>query len=102
MRGRNAGIDSLIHLRNWPQIKKALQNQIRSTEVILKILKAINAPIKWEMLVPEVQESAAHFAFMNASLMRKRMTIGDLFIFTNWNRETLWQQIYDKQRKLII
>ncbi len=87
-------------LRNWAQIKKTLQNQIRSTDVILSILKAINAPIKWEMLVPEVQESAAHFAFMNASLMRKRMTIGDLFIFMNWDREALWKQIWKRQQFL--
>ena len=69
--------------------------------MILKILRAINAPIKWEMLEPQVKESEARFAYMNASLMRKRMTIGDLFIFTGWNREALWQKIYEKQQKLI-
>lgn len=88
-------------LRNWDHIKLGLQTEIRSTEVILKILRAINAPIKWDMLEPQVKENEAHFAFMNASLMRKRMTIGDIFIFTNWNRESLWQQIYEKQQKLI-
>jgi hypothetical protein len=36
----------------------------------------------------------AHFAFMNASLMRKRLTLGDLLIFTNWARESLWKEIW--------
>jgi glycerol-1-phosphate dehydrogenase [NAD(P)+] len=95
---RNKFLDSL---RNWTQIEKALKKQIRSTDVIMKILKAINAPIKWEMLIPEVHEEAAHFAFMNASLMRKRMTIGDLFIFMNWDRETLWKQIWMRQQNIL-
>lgn len=88
-------------LDNWAHIRQRFQEEIRSTEVILKILKSIHAPIKWEMLEPKVQESTARFAFMNASLMRKRMTIGDLFIFTNWDRETLWKQIWERQQKII-
>ena len=89
-------------LENWTQIKQRLQEEIRSTDVILKILRAINAPIKWEMLEPQVNEYEAHFAFMNASLMRKRMTIGDLFIFTGWNREALWQKIWEQQQTLVM
>jgi hypothetical protein len=54
------------------------------------------------MLEPPVGEDEARFAFLNASLMRKRMTIGDLFIFTNWNREALWQKICETQQKIIL
>jgi glycerol-1-phosphate dehydrogenase [NAD(P)+] len=88
-------------LTNWEKIKLRLQTEIKSTEVIFKILKAINAPITWNMLEPPVNESEAHFAFMNASLMRKRLTIGDLFIFTNGDRESLWQRIWEKQQLMI-
>jgi len=31
---------------------------------------------------------------MHASLMRKRLTLGDLLIFMNWDRETLWNKIW--------
>jgi hypothetical protein len=31
---------------------------------------------------------------MNASLMRKRLTLGDLLIFTHWDRESLWKEIW--------
>jgi hypothetical protein len=33
--------------------------------------------------------------------MRKRMTIGDLFIFMNWDRETLWKQIWMRQQCIV-
>ena len=41
-------------------------------------------------------EKQAGFAFMNASLMRKRLTLGDLLIFTDWDRESLWQEIWPR------
>jgi hypothetical protein len=28
--------------------------------------------------------------------MRKRLTLGDLLIFTNWDREALWKEIWEK------
>jgi hypothetical protein len=34
------------------------------------------------------------FAFLNAPLMRKRLTLGDLLIFFNWDRPALWERIW--------
>jgi hypothetical protein len=31
---------------------------------------------------------------MNASLMRKRLTLGDILIFMGWDRESIWQNIW--------
>ena len=33
-------------------------------------------------------------AFMNASLMRKRLTLGDILIFTEWDRESIWRDVW--------
>jgi hypothetical protein len=62
--------------------------------VILQILQSVKAPIRWSELTPPIHEKHAHFAFMNASLMRNRLTLGDLLIFTNWDRENLWKEIW--------
>jgi hypothetical protein len=36
---------------------------------------------------------------MNAPLMRRRLTIGDLLIFLGWNRQLLWKRIWQKWGK---
>jgi glycerol-1-phosphate dehydrogenase [NAD(P)+] len=84
-------------LINWKTIKARLEKDICATEKIIQILKAINGPVHWNQLNPPVSEDSAHFAFMNASLMRKRLTIGDLLIFANWKRDELWNQIRKSQ-----
>lgn len=80
-------------LLNWANIKSRLQEDICASGRIIQILKAIKAPLDWDQLNPPVSENSARFAFLNASLMRKRLTIGDLLIFTNWNRGDLWEKI---------
>jgi glycerol-1-phosphate dehydrogenase [NAD(P)+] len=81
-------------LKDWDSIRTLLEAETRSPETIRRILQAVGAPTHWSELNPPVDEKAAHFAFMHASLMRKRLTLGDLLIFTGWNRETLWKKIW--------
>jgi glycerol-1-phosphate dehydrogenase [NAD(P)+] len=81
-------------LKNWPEIQPKVAAWTRSPEDLLKILHAIDAPLSFTQLTPPIAEPQAHFAFMSAPLMRKRLTLGDLFIFLNWNREDLWQQVW--------
>ena len=81
-------------LKDWDSLCAQLSRETRPSEVILKILQAIQAPIRWSQLTPPITERQAHFAFMNASLMRKRLTLGDLLIFTHWDRESLWKEIW--------
>ena len=63
--------------------------------MILQILDAVQAPTRWSQLTPPVGDTEARFAFMNASLMRKRLTLGDLMIFMDWDRE-LWRDIWSE------
>jgi hypothetical protein len=81
---------------NWQEIKPKVAAWTRSPEELLGILRAIEAPTSFAELTPPETEEQAHFAFMSAPLMRKRLTIGDLFIFLNWDRERLWKQVWLK------
>jgi glycerol-1-phosphate dehydrogenase [NAD(P)+] len=80
-------------LRDWPSIRGRLQQETRPPETLIRILRAMDAPLNWNQLTPPVSEERARFAFMHASLMRKRFTLGDLLIFLNWDREKLWEEI---------
>jgi glycerol-1-phosphate dehydrogenase [NAD(P)+] len=81
-------------LHDWDSLRAELLKETRSAQVILQILEKAGAPVRWSQLKPAIDEKQAHFAFMNASLMRKRLTLGDLLIFTQWNRESIWQDIW--------
>lgn len=80
-------------LTNWPAIRQHLQQEARPPQRILEILKALGAPLHWAQLKPPIEQERARFAFLHAPLIRKRLTIGDLLLFTGWNRERLWDEI---------
>ena len=82
-------------LENWSELKSKLEDGIRPVENLVQILRAIGAPLKWDQLNPPIQESEVKFAFFNAPLMRKRLTLGDILIFTNWDREALWSSLWE-------
>jgi glycerol-1-phosphate dehydrogenase [NAD(P)+] len=86
--------DFEIVLKDWDSLCAQLSQETRPPEVILQILQSVKAPIRWSELTPSIHEKQAHFAFMNASLMRKRLTLGDLLIFTNWDRANLWKELW--------
>ena len=81
-------------LKDWNSVHALLEAKTRSPEMIRKILQAVKAPTRWSQLNPPVDEKRSRYAFMYASLMRKRLTLGDLLIFTGWDRETLWNKIW--------
>jgi glycerol-1-phosphate dehydrogenase [NAD(P)+] len=81
-------------LKDWASLRAELVKETRSAEVILEILEKSGAPMHWSQLTPAIREDEARFAFMNASLMRKRLTLGDILIFTNWDREGIWKDIW--------
>ena len=81
-------------LKNWPVIRQRLDGSTRTPGRLLEIMRAIDSPLTFGELAPPISEAQARFAFMNSPLMRKRLTLGDLFIFLNWDREGLWKQIW--------
>jgi glycerol-1-phosphate dehydrogenase [NAD(P)+] len=86
-------------LKEWPEIKPKVAKWTRAPGDLLNILQAIAAPTTFARLTPPVTKPQALFSFMNAPLMRKRLTIGDLFIFLDWDRERLWQQVWKHSRQ---
>jgi glycerol-1-phosphate dehydrogenase [NAD(P)+] len=80
-------------LADWSSVRNQLEAESCPPETIRGILLAVGAPTRWSELNPPVNENEARIAFMRASLMRKRLTLGDLLIFTRWDRETLWGKI---------
>lgn len=85
-------------LNDWDSLRTELLKEIRSPQVVLQILEMAGAPVRWSQLKPAMDEGQVHFAFMNASLMRKRLTLGDLLIFTQWDRESIWKDIWQNYK----
>ena len=80
-------------LRNWDDIQDHLHSLVKPPEVAANILHAISSPVSFAELMPSPDESEVRFAFRNAPLIRHRFTLGDLFVFLNWDQETLWAQV---------
>jgi glycerol-1-phosphate dehydrogenase [NAD(P)+] len=87
-------------LANWPAVQVKLKEDGCSFETVAEILRKVDSPLTWSELNPPIDEARVKFAFLNASLMRKRLTIGDLLIFTQWDREGLWRQIWKRCQAL--
>jgi glycerol-1-phosphate dehydrogenase [NAD(P)+] len=79
-------------LKDWPAISQKIHGFCRPPERLIEILRAIGSPLSFQALTPPFDDAQVRFAFLNASLMRKRLTIGDLLIFLGWDRERLWRR----------
>ena len=80
-------------LRNWDDIRAQLSALVKPPEIAAHILHAISSPTRFADLTPPPAESEVQFAFRSAPLIRHRFTLGDLFVFLNWDQETLWAQV---------
>jgi len=87
-------------LRQWPALRAELAGLTRPPERLAEILRAIDAPLTFGELAPPAGEPQVKFAFLNAPLMRKRLTLGDVLLFVNWDRERLWQQVWARAEAL--
>ena len=79
-------------LKNWPAVRTALEKMTQPAERVLQILRAVGAPLAFDQLEPPIEEPQVKFAFMNAPLMRRRLTLGDLLVWLDWDRESVWQR----------
>lgn len=86
-------------LRDWPAIREQLRTLVKPPDVTARILHAIASPVHFGELTPAPATAEVQFAFTNASLIRHRFTLGDMFVFLHWDQEALWNQvsqIFDK------
>ena len=87
-------------LRDWPAVRAELAQDARPPERLAEILRAVDGPLTFAELAPPAGEAQVKFAFLNAPLMRKRMTRGDVLLFTKWDREALWQSVWAQGQTL--
>ncbi len=82
--------DALI---DWSAVRAHLRSLVKPPEAGSRILRAVWSPVRFEELTPTPTQAEVQFAFRNAPLIRHRFTLGDLFVFLNWDQETLWAQV---------
>jgi glycerol-1-phosphate dehydrogenase [NAD(P)+] len=80
-------------LRDWPNMRTQLRSLVKPPELAAHILRAVSSPLQFVDLIPQPSTVEVQFAFANAPLIRRRLTLGDLFVFLNWDQETLWAQV---------
>jgi glycerol-1-phosphate dehydrogenase [NAD(P)+] len=80
-------------LSDWPIIRAHLGSLVKPPEAVSQILHAVLSPVRFEELTPAPTRADIQFAFRNAPLIRHRFTLGDLFVFLNWDQKALWTQV---------
>ena len=86
-------VDFKDALRDWTNIHTQLSSLVKPPEAVSNILEAVSSPVRFEELTPAPTQAEVQFAFRNAPLIRHRFTLGDLFVFLNWDQNTLWTQV---------
>jgi glycerol-1-phosphate dehydrogenase [NAD(P)+] len=87
-------------LREWDSIRRELEVLVRPPQLLVRILQEMNSPVHFEQLNPPPPVAQLEFAFANASFFRSRFTLGDLFIFLDWDMKRLWERIWRASRDL--
>jgi glycerol-1-phosphate dehydrogenase [NAD(P)+] len=88
-------------LAHWPEISKRIAQLLKPTERIARILARLGSPLSFDELEPSVSEEQVRFAFLNAPLIRRRTTLGDLLLFLGWDREKLWNRVWTELHTVI-
>lgn len=88
-------------LREWDSIRARLRQIVRPPEELIAILQRMESPTHFAQLNPPLPEAQIRFAFENASYFRSRLTLGDLFIFLNWDMDGLWTRVWAASRALV-
>jgi glycerol-1-phosphate dehydrogenase [NAD(P)+] len=83
-------------LEQWPKIHTELSRLTCPPERLVGLLEQIGAPTCFAGLTPAFEKSEVQFAFLNAPLMRKRLTLGDLLVFFECDRQSLWERAWGK------
>ncbi len=83
-----------VFLREWPSVREHVRALTRPPELVDQILRQVASPLGFDQLDPPISAEDVKFAFLNAPLIRHRLTLGDLFVFLNWDREALWEQVW--------
>jgi glycerol-1-phosphate dehydrogenase [NAD(P)+] len=86
-------------LWEWPEVCTQLRTLIKSPVLTRQILAAVGAPLAFSQLTPAPAGDEVRFAFLAAPLIRRRLTLGDLLLFLNWDQDELWAYVQSIIRK---
>lgn len=84
-------IEAALH--DWNDIRASLRSLTKPPELTSDILRAITSPMHFAELTPPPSPAEVRFAFTHAPLIRRRLTLGDLFVFLNWDQRDLWAKV---------
>jgi glycerol-1-phosphate dehydrogenase [NAD(P)+] len=87
-------------IEGWDRIRPELERRTRSPRELIEIFKAVGGPGNFSQMDPPANEAPVKFAFLNSPFMRNRFTLGDLLVFLNWERETLWERAWKETQIL--
>ena len=82
-----------LFLDEWELLKPVLRRLTCPPRRLQQVLAAVEAPLRFSELDSPAGEPEARFAFFNAPLMRRRLTLGDALIFFGQDRQRIWRQI---------
>jgi glycerol-1-phosphate dehydrogenase [NAD(P)+] len=86
-------------LHGWQDLRGKITDLTRPPERLIKILSLINAPLSFVELVPPITKDKVQYAFLSAPFYRKRLTLGDLLVYLSWDREKLWQEVWELMKQ---
>ncbi len=92
--------DFTAALRDWPAIYTHLRALAKPPERAAQILRAVSAPLRFSDLTPPTTTAEVRFAYLNAPLIRRRLTLGDLLVFGPGDPEAGWNAVWDVTRRL--
>ena len=82
--------------KEWPRHRAELASYLADPEEFLVALAAAGHPLSFEEVTPGIPEEQARWAFANARLMRKRISVADVLYFSGiWNDEFV-DQIFER------
>jgi glycerol-1-phosphate dehydrogenase [NAD(P)+] len=82
-------------LANWDAIRPEIERRAWPAQRIIEIIQAVDSPMTFSELTPPMTEAQVRFAFLNAPLMRKRFSVGDLLVWLDMDREGLWRESWN-------
>jgi glycerol-1-phosphate dehydrogenase [NAD(P)+] len=86
--------------QEWERHRVELRGLITSPEKYMAALSASGHPLAWQDVPPGISEDQARWAFANARLMRKRVSVADLLYFAGVWDSVLVDRIFSRYHQI--
>ena len=96
---KNAQPQFIRLLADWSELKQKMREMILPAKTYVQMLHAAGHPLMFEEL--GVEQKEAIWAYRNAYMLRKRLSITDLMIFMDWMDEDWIQWVFSEAQTLV-